>query len=473
MDQNTENVSIKKDDKSLLNISPQGIAILVLIALMIFLQRINPFLKFTRTILKAQRYLYITLFVLFLVVVSLFYAYDPFGIVKPYWQWFTPVIIFFGVFLLAVIFWYTYEFTDSDVFQSREDSKPKPIQSFFIKLAIILGTFGMVIALVSWVIINANKLSGAPGYIASLIVNILLIIAILGFVWNVLSKSSILQSSPYTRLIVNFILYIPCIFVNIIDALVKAYYNEKQETKRADIVASIIIVIIFTLYFIIPYVIQTVYRFLQGGKLLLNEPVSLSNKTPLAGYLKLNDIPEDEDYIPFTYNYALSTWVYVYGTGNTNSTFNELTPILDYGGKPTIYYKAYDNTVRVTVKLSNEKPDFLADNLETDENGNVIIYEAKDMKLQKWNNFIINYQEGVMDIFLNGDLVKSVSNLVPYMSMDLLSVGNSPGINGQICNVMYYNYGLDIERIKYLYNSVKDDTPPVVPFSESNSSLLN
>ena len=78
-----------------------------------------------------------------------------------------------------------------------------------------------------------------------------------------------------------------------------------------------------------------------------------------------------------------------------------------------------------------------------------------------------------MDIFLNGDLVKSVSNLVPYMSMDLLSVGNSPGINGQICNVMYYNFGLDIERIKYLYNSVKDDTPPVVPFSDSNSSLLN
>ena len=303
--------------------------------------------------------------------------------------------------------------------------------------------------------------------------NILLIIAILGFVWNVLSKSSILQSSPYTRLIVNFILYIPCIFVNIIDALVKAYYNEKQETKRADIVASIIIFIIFTLYFVIPYVIQMIYRYLQGGKLLLNEPVTLSNKTPLAGYMKLNDIPEDEDYVPFTYNYALSTWVYFYGTGNTNSTFNEFTPILDYGGKPTIYYKAYDNTVRVTVKLSDEKPDFLADNLETDENGNVIIYEAKDIKLQKWNNFIINYQEGVMDIFLNGDLVKSVSNLVPYMSMDLLSVGNSPGINGQICNVMYYNFGLDIERIKYLYNSVKDDTPPVVPFSDSNSSLLN
>ena len=267
---------------------------------MIFLQRVNPFLKFTRTILKAQRYLYITIFVLFLVVVSLFYAYDPFGLVKPYWQWFTPVIIFFGVFLLAVIFWYTYEFTDSDVFQSREDSKPKPIQSFFIKLAIVLGTFGMVIALVSWVIINANKLSGAPGYIASLIVNILLIIAILGFVWNVLSKSSILQSSPYTRLIVNFILYIPCIFVNIIDALVKAYYNEKQETKRADIVASIIIFIIFTLYFVIPYVIQMIYRYLQGGKLLLNEPVTLSNKTPLAGYMKLNDIPEDkrDKYLP-------------------------------------------------------------------------------------------------------------------------------------------------------------------------------
>ena len=45
---------------------------------------------------------------------------------------------------------------------------------------------------------------------------------------------------------------------------------------------------------------------------------------------------------------------------------------------------------------------------------------------------IINYQEGTMDIFYNGDLVKSVGNIVPYMEFDLLSVGNSRGVNGEV-----------------------------------------
>ena len=389
MNQNGDNPTISKDQATLLYISPQGWAVIGIIAFMVFLQRVNPFTKFTTSMLKAQRYLYLALFFLLLVLSGLLYAYDPFGFMQNYWTIITPLIIFFGLFLFAVVAWYTVEFTDSDVYQSREQLKPKPIISFFTKLAIVLGTIGMVVALTVWIIVNANKMTGAPGYIASLIVNILLVIAVLGFVWNVLSKSSILRSSPYTRLIVNAILYIPCIFVNILDVLVKAYYNEKQETKRSDIVGTLLILIIFTLYFIVPYGIAWVYRKLQGGKLLLNEPIATNIKTPLSGYLKLNDIPRDADYFPYNYNYALSLWTYIYGTGNVNSSYTEYTPIMDYGGKPTILYKADSNSMRITVKLGDEPPSHLADYLEKDEEGNVIIYQSDDMKLQKWNNFII------------------------------------------------------------------------------------
>lgn len=472
MNQNTDNPNFPKDQATLLWISPQGWVVIGIIAAMVFLYRVNPFMKFTTSIVKAQRFLYLALFFLFLVLSGILYYYDPFGFMIPYWGIVTPIIIFFGLFLFSVVSWYTVEFTDSDVYQSRESLKPRPIISFFTKMAIVLGTIGMVSALIYWIVVNANKMTGAPGYIASLIVNILLVIAVLGFVWNVLSKSSILRSSPYTRLIVNAILYIPCIFVNILDVLVKAYYNEKQATKRSDIVGMLLIVIIFTLYFIVPYGIAWIYRKLQGGKLLLNEPVGISHNTPLSGYLKLNDIPRDAEYIPYNYNYALSLWTYIYGTGNINSSFTEYTPIMDYGGKPTILYKADSNSLMIKVKLGNDPPSHLADNLEQDEQGNIIIYKSDNMKLQKWNNFIINYQEGTMDIFYNGDLVKSVGNIVPYMEFDLLSVGNSRGVNGEVCNVMYYKNALDIDQIKYLYSSVKNNTPPVIPFSETNTSLL-
>ena len=43
-----------------------------------------------------------------------------------------------------------------------------------------------------------------------------------------------------------------------------------------------------------------------------------------------------------------------------------------------------------------------------------IIYKKKKFKLQKWHNLVINYVGGVIDIFLNGELVASVNRVVSY-----------------------------------------------------------
>ena len=46
------------------------------------------------------------------------------------------------------------------------------------------------------------------------------------------------------------------------------------------------------------------------------------------------------------------------------------------------------------------------------------------------------------------------------MTMDTLSVGENNGLNGGICNVVYFKNTLDSNQIYYLYNSVKNKTPP-------------
>ena len=101
---------------------------------------------------------------------------------------------------------------------------------------------------------------------------------------------------------------------------------------------------------------------------------------------------------------------------------------------------------------------------------NRIIYKKENFLLQKWNNIIINYIGGTLDIFLNNDLVKSEIEVVPYMSLDNLTIGTDNGINGGICNVVYFKEPLTGPNIYYLYNLVKDKTPPVT--NGSNKTII-
>jgi hypothetical protein len=96
-----------------------------------------------------------------------------------------------------------------------------------------------------------------------------------------------------------------------------------------------------------------------------------------------------------------------------------------------------------------------------DENNSVIIYKNHNFLLQKWNQFIINFNGGTLDIFMNGELVKSVNGIVPYMSLDSLEVGSANGIQGGICNLLYFKRPLTAANVYYLYQSGKDKKIPV------------
>ena len=76
--------------------------------------------------------------------------------------------------------------------------------------------------------------------------------------------------------------------------------------------------------------------------------------------------------------------------------------------------------------------------------------------MQTWNNVIINYIGGTMDIFLNGDLVSSTPNVVNYMKYDNLIVGSDDGIRGKIKDVIYFQKPLNGTFIYYLYNLQKN-----------------
>ena len=99
--------------------------------------------------------------------------------------------------------------------------------------------------------------------------------------------------------------------------------------------------------------------------------------------------------------------------------------------------------------------------IELDNTGQRIIYKDTNYLLQKWNNIILNYNGGTLDVFYNGELVKSVNGIVPYMSLDALTIGSTNGIQGGICNLLYYKQPLTSTNIYYSYHTVKDKKVPI------------
>jgi hypothetical protein len=203
---------------------------------------------------------------------------------------------------------------------------------------------------------------------------------------------------------------------------------------------------------------------LQGGKQLINDPVSTDSQYSLGTYETLNGSEQ------YDYQYAVSCWVYIDSAPpSTNSSYNKYTSLLNFGDKPNILYNAKEHTMRIVTQQKDLKNVTNNKLIDFDENGNRIIYTNKDFLLQKWNNIILNYSGGVLDIFLNGELVKSDVGVVPYYTLDNLTIGESNGIKGGICNVVYFKRALTASNIYYLYNMVKTSNPPITKENPSFS----
>lgn len=217
---------------------------------------------------------------------------------------------------------------------------------------------------------------------------------------------------------------------------------------------------------------------LQGGMQLINQPVRTNSLLNIASAYQLTN----KKIRKYKYNYALSFWVYI---DSFAPTTHDVISILSYGGNPNVSYDATNNELLFTVKQISQKrvnkdleynteiennfnefyntQDFKQETEipnELDKHGNMILYKEKNIKMQKWNHYVINYAAGTMDIFCNGELVKSVNNVVPFMDQDMLTVGSDNGANANICNLIYFDKVLDITTINTLYASLKNQNPP-------------
>ena len=212
-------------------------------------------------------------------------------------------------------------------------------------------------------------------------------------------------------------------------------------------------IILFLIYYYFPTIKGMIAT--QGGNLLIDNQIPLNVLTNLSNYEALNGSNAS------TYKFAISFWVNIDAAPpSTNASYSRYTSIMNYGDKPNVLYNPSLNSFLITMHQVNFEEKNVNVASEVDAHGNRILYMNNDFLLQKWNNVIINYDGGTLDIFLNGELVRTTIEVIPYITMDALTVGATDGIYGNICNFVYYTETLTTTKIYYIYNSMKNENPP-------------
>lgn len=344
------------------------------------------------------------LLVIYITSMIIFFRLDHGG-KKGFSEIFSTAMAFFGAFILILL---TLKKYNIDVLGNKN------VMFIAKSIGIILSVLLLFIGLISIIFRFVKEPPISRAFFT--VINIIIFSTTLLFILYLVKDYKF--DNPYLLLIQNTIMYIPCLTYDLID-WIKYQYSITTPTAYIILGVDVGIILLNTLYQ--KAVTLYTHKKIEDG-MLLEGPVFLNGKTTLGTFENMMSIKENK---PINYHYGLSFEVYINPQPpSTSAAYSEYTVLFDYGGKPTLLYKADENKLKIQMKMN--------------ENETKNIYLGSDLKLQKWNKFIINYDGGILDIILNGKLLSSTSSVSPYMTLDVVSVGHNNGINGGIRNVLYF-----------------------------------
>ena len=421
---------------------------------------------------------YTIIFILFLVFVIGLYLLNPYEIMSKYGGASVFFLLFIGIIIFAMILVNNYFFMNP---QNAAGYSDAPGLASFFKIGYILGAI-FISGLFLWGLLSVLGVfrndADNPHSLRHIAVNLVLLMSMMGILYKLANAGGFLAKNAYFRLIINIIFYIPCLLVVVTDFISKLVFagnTNVQQSKNDYIFLGIAVALCSSYLFLnsmfFPFVKKQYYKL--GGNTLISQPISINMETNVESISKLNEYNNPNK---LNYTYALSFWYYIDALPpNTNSSYSKNVRILGYGDNLYVKYYSPTNTLFVTVKETQGTTDKMH---ELDESSYRIIYKKTDVLLQKWNNIVLNYNGGTLDIFYNGELVKSAINVVPTnkgvgqdtkepnndsdnVINDMLSIGTNNGISGQVANLVYFKEPIDYLTINKLYVLFKDKTPPL------------
>ena len=383
---------------------------------------------------------------------------------------------------IAILFFhYGLEFIDT----MSPDNKPvaPSIRDLFTNIRFIINTVFFVVLCVL-------------AYYKQHAVMVVLILAM--FIFH-LTKSAI--GIKLLHLLWLGIIYIPCLFL---DFLQSSQSVVGDTTRPIWIIVAIELLLIAILYggpYLLNYIGASASQIVAAPVTLKDKyDTNLNTQSPqifIFHNTGIDRTPEDkaancpaEEKKRF--KYSISGWFLL---NNNVTSSNKDLEIFNFGDVPRLTYnpstselKLYCNTLDMTGNPKNE-PEMI---YSSRTNYNSIISGKSDAKqrrmkmlldnddeldtqipLQRWNYFVVNYDGKTMDFFLNTKLVVRSDFIMPDIQLKPITVGDGTvdiktptntykGLNGSICNFAFHTTPLTKEQMRWTYNMLKTQNPPMV-----------
>lgn len=321
----------------------------------------------------------------------------------------------------------------------------------FVLLGLLSGYFYLL-----------SKITNSQKEFMNYIVTILFILSaiICGAILFLLIGNYMSSLKGLPGIISNLLFYLPCLLIQVIEWIKKEINN----TTPTMGILFIIEIIIILAYFYLPTILKKVTE--SSGIEIIDNPTKLDEQIELIGGDRFK-IPKDPDELSGMntkdkprYNYSISLWTYINTNIHNGDAKNNNLNIFSYDGKPNLKFRINEDNE------DGEESHFIVEVTNADKTDEITQLKI-NLPLQKWHNFVFNYNDNAVDVFVNGELHKtytfSENNRPTYdIVTDNLLIGDDSGLSGAICNAVYYTTPLTNSEIVNKYNLLQNLNPPII-----------
>ena len=275
-------------------------------------------------------------------------------------------------------------------------------------------------------------------------------------------------------LIAQIIFYIPCILYE----LWEFFIQQINLTPYSIYLLILIEIILICIYAFLP---DISYQFTgEDDSILLVDDVKYLNEKQFVANSEMLRIPKNLQDTNTAYsndkyyrNYCISMWVFINPHSSTKAPYNIESEIMSYGFtdsegiqhvKPMLRYYGGGGGDDQLIERNKYVFYFVryppVNQYTTDKH---TFYDVT-LENQKWNQIVLNYNRNKVELYINGSLERTFSmtkNMPTYNDLDNITVGEDNGLDGGICNMVYYKHPLSPEQIALSYNTMALSNLPV------------